>query len=353
VIDIVALQLLLGAISAWLDRQEREALAYLIEENRLLRRQLGGRRLRLTEDDRRRLAMRAYRLGRQALRDIATIVTPDTLMRWHRQLVARKWTYATRRSGRRGVLVEIRRLVVRMATENPTWGYTRIQGALKNLGHQVGRSTIARILTAHGLPPVPARPTSWQTFLRAHWGAIAGADFFTTEVWTWRGLVTYYTVFVIDLASRRVQILGSTPHPDDLFMRQVSRTLTAADEGILVGHRVLICDRDAKWSAPVRERLAEAGLCVVQTPFQAPNANAYAERFVRSIKAECLDRIIPIGERHFRRAVAEYAAHYHHERNHQGLGNALIEDIDLQQTGSRIRRRSRLGGLLNYYERAA
>jgi len=176
VIDIVALQLLLGAISAWLDRQEREAIAYLIEENRLLRRQLGGRRL----------AMRAYRLGRQALRDIATIVTPDTLMRWHRQLVARKWTYATRRSGRRGVLVEIRRLVVRMATENPTWGYTRIQGALKNLGHQVGRSTIARILKAHGLPPVPARPTSWQTFLRAHWGAIAGADFFTTEVWTWR-----------------------------------------------------------------------------------------------------------------------------------------------------------------------
>jgi transposase InsO family protein len=352
VIDIVALQLLLGAIGAWLDRKERKALAYLIEENRLLRRQLGGRRLRLTEDDRRRLAMRAYRLGRQALRDIATIVTPDTLMRWHRQLVARKWTYATRRSGRRGVLVEIRRLVVRMATENPTWGYTRIQGALKNLGHQVGRSTIAPILKAHGLPPVPARPTSWQTFLRAHWGAIAGADFFTTEVWTWRGLVTYYTVFVIDLASRRVQILGSTPHPDDLFMRQGSRTL-AADEGILVGHRVLICDRDAKWSAPVRERLAEAGLRVVQTPFQAPNANAYAERFVRSIKAECLDRIIPIGERHFRRAVAEYAAHYHHERNHQGLGNALIEDIDLQQTGSRIRRRSRLGGLLNYYERAA
>ena len=158
---------------------------------------------------------------------------------------------------------------------------------------------------------------------------------------------------MIDLASRRVQILGSTPHPDDLFMRQVSRTLTAADEGILVGHRVLICDRDAKWSAAVREHLGEAGMRVVQTPFQAPNANAYAERFVRSIKAECLDRIIPIGERHFRRAVAEYAAHYHRERNHQGLDNTLIEDIDRQQTGSRIRRRSRLGGLLNYYERAA
>jgi putative transposase len=200
-------------VTGWLERREREALAYLMEENRLLRRQLGGRRLRLTDDDRRRLAVRAFRVGRRALREVATVVTPDTLLRWHRQLVVRKWTYATPRSSRRGVLAEIRRLVVRMANENVTWGYTRIQGALKNVGHRVGRSTIARILKAHGMPPVPERPTSWQTFLRAHWGAIAGADFFTTDVWTCRGLVTYYTVFVIDLASRRVQIVGSTPHP--------------------------------------------------------------------------------------------------------------------------------------------
>jgi transposase InsO family protein len=121
-------------------------------------------------------------------------------------------------------------------------------------------------LKAHGLPPVPERPTSWQTFLRAHWGAIASAEFFTTEVWSWRGLVTYYTVSVIDLASRRVQIVRSTPHPDALFMRQVSRTLTAADEGMLVGHCVLICDRDAKWSGPVRDRLGQAGILMVQTP---------------------------------------------------------------------------------------
>ena len=199
--------MVLGVLTGWLDRREREVIAYLIEENRLLRRQLRRRRLGLTDDDRCRLAARAYRVGRAALRHIATIATPDTLLRWHRQLIARKWTYA-RKSGRRGVLVEIRQLVVRMATENPTWGYTRIQGALSNVGHRVGRSTIRRILKAAGLPPVPQRPTLWQTFLRAHWGAIAGADFFTTEVWTWRGLVTYYTVFVIDLASRRVQLLG-------------------------------------------------------------------------------------------------------------------------------------------------
>jgi transposase InsO family protein len=352
VINLSALQMLLMILTGWLERRERAALAYLIEENRCLRRQLGGRRLRVTDDERRRLAVRAFQVGRGALREIAPIVTPDTLPRWHRHLIARKWTYA-RRPGRRGVLLKIRRLVVRMAEENPSWGYTRIQGALKNVGHCVGRSTIARILRAYGLPPVPQRPTSWQTFLRAHWGAIAGADFFTTEVWTWRGLVTYYTVFGIDLASRRVQIIGSTPHPNELFMRQAGRTLTAAEDGLLRDHRVLISDRDQKWSRDVRRLFEDVGIRVVQTPYQAPNANAHAERFVRSIKEECLDRIIPIGEHHFRRAVAEFVAHYHHERNHQGLDNMLIDNRTFQPAGRRIRRRARLGGLLNYYERAA
>jgi putative transposase len=323
-----------------------------LKENRVLRRQLRGRRLQLTDDDRRRLAVRAYRLGRGRLRQIATVVTPDTLLRWHRQLVARKWTHARRCPSRGGVLAEIRRLTVRMAEENPTWGYTRIQGALRNVGHRVGRSTVARILKVAGLPPQPERSTSWQTLLRAHWGVIAGADFFTTEVWTWRGLVTYYSVFVIDLASRRVQIVASTPHPEGLFMRQVSRTLTATD-GMLSAHRVLICDRDHKWSGDVRQMLEDAGVHVVQTPYQAPNANAYAERFVRSIKQECLDRVIPLGERHFRQTMSEYVAHYHHERNHQGLGNTLIDGIVPNRCQGRIRRRSRLGGLLNYYERAA
>jgi integrase-like protein len=166
-------------------------------------------------------------------------------------------------------------------------------------------------------------------------------------------LVTYYTVFVIDLASRRVQIVGSTPHPHDVFLHQAVRLMTAADDGLLVQHRRLICDRDTKWSASVCARLEEAGIRVVQTPYQAPNANAYAERVVRSIKEECLNRLIPIGERHFRRAVTEYVAHYHHERNHQGIENKLIEGASVGQGSTGIRRRPRLGGLLNYYERAA
>jgi transposase InsO family protein len=251
------------------------------------------------------------------------------------------------------VFVEIRELVVRMATENPTWGYTRIQGALKNVGHRVGRSTIRRILKAAGLPPAPERPTSWQTFLRAHWGAIGGADFFTTEVWTWRGLVTYYTVFVFDLASRRVQILGSTAHPDGLFMQQVARTLLMGQDGVADPPTSLVCDRDRKWSGDLQCRLRNAGIRVVLIPERAPNANAYAERFVRSIKEECLDRLIPIGERHFRHAVAQYIEHYHRERNHQGLDNRLLSaPLPIPLTG-RVRRSARLGGLLNFYARAA
>jgi transposase InsO family protein len=135
-------------------------------------------------------------------------------------------------------------------------------------------------------------------------------------------------------------------------MQQVVRTLTTAEDGPLIQHHVLICDRDTKWSVPVRARLDEAGIRVVQTPYQAPNANAFAERFVRSIKQECLSRVIPFGEHHLRRTIAEYVEHYHRERNHQGLGNALIDDITHRLTGTRIRRRPRLGGLLNYYERA-
>jgi putative transposase len=167
VLDAMSLRLLVAALVGWLDRRQQDTVAYLIEENRILSGHVPGR-IRLTDEERRRLAMHGQRLGRRRLRDVATIVTPDTILRWHRQLIARKWTCAKRRGGRPGVLAEIQRLVVRMAEENPTWGYTRILGALKNVGHRVSRSSIARILKAHGIPPVPLRPTSWQTFLQAH-----------------------------------------------------------------------------------------------------------------------------------------------------------------------------------------
>ena len=248
---------------------------------------------------------------------------------------------------------EISSLIVRMATENPAWGYTRIQEALKNLRHGVARSTIATVLKNHGLSPAPDRPSSWRTFLRSHWGQIAGADFFTSEVWTPRGLVTYYTLFVIDLRSRRVHVAGSTPTPDAGFMAQVARRLTDAGDGFLAGHRFLICDRDRKWTNAFRHIVQDVGVRIVLTPIQAPNANAYAERFVRSIREECLDRLVLFGERRLLRVLDEFVTHYHLERNHQGLGNELIVPETRPLRGTRVRCRERLGGLLRYYHRAA
>jgi transposase InsO family protein len=202
-------------------------------------------------------------------------------------------------------------------------GYSRIQGALKNLDHRVARSTVAKVLREHGIAPAPDRPSSWRAFLRAHWGEIAGADFFTTEVWTHRGLKTYYTLFVLDLRSRRVHLAGSTPNPDAAFMVQAARRLSDAVDGFLRAHRVLICDRDSKWTEEFRRIMEGAGVHLLRTPIQGPNANAYAERFVRSIREECLDRLILFGERRLRRALDEFLAHYHRERNHQGLRQRL------------------------------
>lgn len=352
-VETFALRFLLAVLAGWVNHRQQEALEYLIEENRVLKEQMHGRRLRLTDDQRRRLAARGKRLGRHVLRQVATIVTPDTILRWHRRLIARKWTYEQRRPGRPGVLVKIKRLVVRMARENPSWGYCRIEGALKNLGCRVASSTIAKILKEHGMAPAPDRPSSWRTFLAAHSFEIVGADFFTTEVWTLRGLVTYYTLFVIELGSRRVHIAGSAPNPDEAFMAQVARNLTDVVDGFLVGHRFLICDRDSKWSKQVRRMLEDGGVRVVRTPYHAPNCNAHAERFVRSIKEECLDRIVPLGEGHLRRALHEFAAHYHRERNHQGIGNELIEREPPVRPGGTVLCHQRLGGLLRYYHQAA
>ena len=247
-------QFMVAMLCGWLQCQQQDAIAFLREENRVLRARLEGKRLRLDDSERRRLAELGHRLGRPLLGKVATIVTPDTILRWHRELVARKWTYAAVRVRPRGVQARIRALVIRMATENPTWGYTRIQGALKNLGHQVGRSTIARILKAAGIPPSRERPMTWRTFMRAHWPALLAADFFTTEVWTHCGLLTYYTAFVIELHSRRVHVIGSTPHPDNAFVVQAFRGL-AGDRDVLRAGRLLICDRDPKWSRAMEELL--------------------------------------------------------------------------------------------------
>lgn len=311
------LTFLAAMLAGWLNEQQRHAIEYLREENRVLREQLGNRRLLLTNGQRRRLAVKGTVLGRKLLGEVCTIVTPDTILRWHRELIARKYDSSiNRRRGRPGVMQAIRELCVMVASENPGWGYTRIQGALANLGHRVSRSTIRRILKEHGLEPAPQRHTPWSVFLKAHLKAIAATDFFTVEVWTPRGLTRFHVFFVIDLETRRIHIAGITDRPTGEWVTRVTRSLVDGFDGFLLKHRYLIHDRDPMFTEQFRALLDSAGIESVPTPPRSPNLNAYAERFVRSIKEECLSKIIPIGERHLRQAIAEYAEHYHLERNH-------------------------------------
>src|SRR5262245_25916335 len=213
------LTFLLLLFSGWVNRQQQAVIDYLLEENRVLRAERGTRRLRLTDDQRRRLAVKGKALGRRRLGDIAGIVTPDTILRWHRRLVAQKYAGSkTRAPGRPRTTPDIAALVVRMASENPTWGYTRIRGGLHSLGHEVARNTIKAILRDHGIEPAPERGTKtpWKTFLAAHWDGLAAADFFTVEVLTMGGLARY---FVMRLKTRTVEIAEITRQPTDTWMK--------------------------------------------------------------------------------------------------------------------------------------
>jgi hypothetical protein len=262
-VDSHPLQALLLTLAGWVSRRQQRVIEYLIEENRVLREQLRGSVPRLNDDQRRRLAAKGRVLGRRVLAEIASIVTPDTILRWHRRLLAAKWTYVQRRAGRPGIMKEVRALAVRLAQENSSWGYCRIQGALRNLGHRVAPSTIARTLKEHGIKPAPDRPSSWRVFLKAHWGEIAATDFFTAEVWTLSGLNTYYVLFFLELKSRRVHFAGLTTNPTDLFMGRAAEGAA----GFLKGCRYLIHDRDTKYSLRFKLVMESAGVGLIRTPF--------------------------------------------------------------------------------------
>jgi len=351
------LSFLLMAVSGWVCRHQLIVIEFLQAENQLLKERLRGKRIRFTDAERALLARKAKAVGREALLKLDTIVSPDTLLRWHRRLVAQKWNFVHRRGpGRPAIMREIAELIVRMAQENPTWGYTRIQGALANLRHKVGRGTVANVLNRNGIEPAPERSkrTRWSMFLKAHWKMFAASDFLTVEVWTGRGLVTYYLLFVISLADRVVRVLGVTVKPDEAWILQIGRNLIDTESGALCGKRYLIVDRDTKYTDQFRRLVRESGIEVIRLPPMSPNLNAYAERFVRSIKEECLNRMIFIGQASLRRAVSEFMEHYHAERNHQGLGNRLIRGhpTAVDHNGI-IQRRQRLRGMLNFYYRKA
>jgi transposase InsO family protein len=344
-------------LASQLNREQQRVIEYLHVENQVLREKLGKGRILLNDDQRRRLAVKGKALGRRMLRELATIVTPDTILRWHRELVAQKWDFSSlrRRVGRSRTREEVVKLVVQIAQENPTWGYDRIQGALKNVGMRLSDTTVGNILREHGIEPAPERQrtTTWKTFLKAHWEVLAAVDFTTIEVWTRGGLVTFYILVVMRLSTRRIEIAGITPHLDSAWVQQIARNLTDCYDGFLRDSRYVLVDRDNKF-LPLRGILEGTDTKPVLLPPKSPNLNAQIERYMRGMKSECLERMIFFGERSLRRALAEFAAHYHRERNHQGLDNSLIESgEEVGEVKGNVACRNRLGGMLRYYYRDA
>ena len=247
-------------------------------------------------------------------------------------------------------------LVLRMARENPGWGYDRIQGALANLSHRISNTCVSRILKAHGIDPAPDRKqqSTWKSFLQAHWDVLASVDFTTIEVWTKGGLVTIYLLFIMELATRRVHFAGSTSNPDEPWMLQVSRNLSDAEDGFLREKKYLLMDRDTKFSEAFRNILEQISVKAVRLPPRSPNLNPNLERFMRSIKEECLERMIFFGEKALQNAVSEFLTHYHQERNHQGLNNQLLQPgTEVGHNAGDVACRERLGGMLRYYYRQA
>lgn len=350
--------LLFFIAAGWVNREQQQIIEFQRTEIQVLKEKLGKKRILLNDDLRRRLAVKGKVLGRKLLAEIGTLFTPDTILRWHRRLIAEKWDYSERRKkvGRPPTEQEIVELVLRFAKENPTWGYDRIAGELEKLGHTISDQTVGNILQAHGIEPTGNRKRGmdWSTFLKAHWDVLAAIDFTTVEVWTKGGLVTFYLLFVMEFKTRRVHFAGYTTNPNELWMKQIARNLTDVDDGFLRGKKILIMDRDGAFCKSFRDMLEVTGCQPKRLPPKSPNLNAFLERFFLSLKSECLDKLILFGERSLRNAVQNYLAHYHDERPHQGLGNQLItpQETPLDRSG-KVECTERLGGLLRSYRRAA
>jgi putative transposase len=283
------------------------------------------------------------------------LVTPQTLLRWHRRLVARAWTYPHHQTGRPPLDQQVQQLIVHLARENPRWGYQRIKGELQRLGVQVSATTIRTILRRHGLDPAPRRvATTWRAFLRQQATGIVACDFFTVDtIWLRR----LYVLFFIGLETRRVHLAGVTAHPNGSWVAQQARNLlfVIAERGQQL--RFLIRDRDAKFSRSFDDVIRSEGADVLVTPVQAPNANAFAERWIRTVRAECLDWLLITGRRHLEQVLRVYVEHYNVHRPHRAL--RLEPPVSpagptvIRAKQCRVHRRDRLGGLLQEYHRQA
>ena len=282
-------------------------------------------------------------------------VKPETLLRWHRRMVAGAWTYPRRGPGRPPMDHDVQQLILRLARENPRWGYQRIKGELLRLGRQASATAIRTTLRRHGLDPAPRRAaTTWRAFLRQQAAGIVACDFFTVDtVLLWR----LYVLFFIELDTSRVHLAGVTPNPNAAWVTQQARNLllTLGERGRRM--RFLIRDRDAKFCRGFDDVFGSEGVEVLVTPVQAPNADAYAERWIRTVRAECLDWLLIVSRRHLAQVLRVYVAHYNAHRPHRALGleppDPSANPTVISGDRHRVHRRDRLGGLLHEYHRQA
>lgn len=346
-----------------LNERMQKKLDYTQEEVRVLKEVVAAqrpkKRIQLTDAQRRRLAILGKDLTPQERTEVCEIVKPATILAWFRKVAAQKYDGSDKRGpGRPRTAADIRTLIIEIAKANPNWGYTKLRDALRGMKINVGRTTVADILKEAGLEPAPERDKkrTWKQFMRSHWESLYACDFFSVETLGLFGTVRHMVFFVIELKTRTVEIAGIRVDPDGEWMKQIARNLTDCEEGFLLDARYLIHDRDPLFTDAFRALLRSSGVEPLKLPARSPNLNPQAERFVKSIKYECLNNFVFFGERHLRYVINEYMAHYLEERYHQGLDGQLIKPADSTDdrgTDASIQCRRRLGGMLNYYYRKA
>jgi transposase len=360
----LTLQFLIAMIASAINERLQRKLDYALEEVRVLKEILraatGKDRISFTPDQRRRLALAGIELTPKERRECCQIIKPGTILSWFRGLAARKYDSSQRKTGRPRKARDIRKLVVKMALENLGWGYTKIRDALRTgLKIEIVRTTVADILAEEGIEPAPEREKkrTWKQFLKMHWDTLYACDFCSVEALSPFGTVRYMVFFVIQLKTRAVEVAGIRVDPDGEWMKQMARNLVDPVEGFLRGATHLIHDRDPLFTEGFAAILPAGGVECVKIPAQSPNCNPHAERFVKTIRCECLNHFIIFGERHLRYLIKEFVEHYLTERFHQGIGGQLIRNqpVSANDNGAtgKVACRSRLGGLLNYYHRSA
>jgi putative transposase len=360
----VTLQFIIATIAYAINERMARRVDYLQQEVRVLKEALtaatGKTRIDLSAEQRRRLALKGKALTAEERRACCQIVRPETILAWFRQLAAQKYDSShIRKVGRPRKAADIFKLVLELARDNPGWGYTRIRDALRGLQIEIGRTTVANMLAQAGIEPAPERnrKRTWTQFLKSHWETLYACDFFGVEVLGVFGTVRHMVFFVIEVKSRAVQIAGIRIAPDGDWMKQIARHLLDPTDGFLRNASYLIHDRDPVFTEAWTALLQTGGVKCVPIPAQSPNCNPHAERFVKTVRTECLEHFVIFGERHLRHLLSEFMGHYLTERHHQGIGSQIIRPraspSNDNATLGAIGCRSRLGGLLNYYGREA